>query len=79
MVMKSHSTTDIMNKFRKLLLEDKRIGITMIVIVTKLSLCCFFCLLTLPLSMSNLAFLKNTNNLIIINVTYICVYVNTVL
>ena len=66
--------TGIMNKFGKLLLEAKRIGITMIVIVTKLSLGCFFCLLTLPSSMSNLTFLKKANNLIIINVTYICLF-----
>ena len=46
MVMKSHSTTGIMNKFGKLLLEVKRIGTT--VIVTKLSLGCLFYLLTLP-------------------------------
>jgi len=51
MVMKSHSTTGIMNKFGKLLLEDKRIGITIIVIVTKLNLGYFFCLLTLSSSM----------------------------
>jgi len=51
-----NSTTNIMNKFGKLLLEVKRIGTTMIMIVTKLSLGCLFCLLTLPWSMSNLAF-----------------------
>ena len=46
MVMKSHSTTGVMNKFGKVLLEVKRIGTT--VIVTKLSLGCLFYLLTLP-------------------------------
>ena len=45
MVMKSHSTTGIINKFGKLLLKVERVG--KIVIVTKLSLSCLFCLLTL--------------------------------
>jgi len=73
MVMKSHSTTGVMNKFGKVLLEVKRIGTTLI--VTKLSLGCLFCLLTLSWSMSNLALFFYANNLIIINVTYIFIFV----
>ncbi|KAL2971902.1 hypothetical protein AAZX31_15G224100 [Glycine max] len=75
MVMKSHSITGIMNKFGKLLLEVKRIETTVIVIVTKLSLSCLFCLLTLSWSMSILVFSFNANNLITINVTYIFIFV----
>ena len=74
MVIKSHSTTSVMNKFGKLLLEVKRIGTT--VIMTKLSLGYLFCLLTLPWSTSNLALLFiYGNNLIIINVTYIFIFI----
>lgn len=45
MAMRSHSTTDVTTKFGNLSSDIKKIGMTMI--VTKLTLCCLFCLLRL--------------------------------
>jgi len=75
MAMRSHSTTDVTTKFGNLSSDIKKIGMTMI--VTKLTLCCLFCLLRLLWStpyIPSFVFLVYLNNITIINVTYILIF-----